>query len=93
MRAELTQEALDEVGGLGRRSIQRLERGENIPHRGTRQRLIRAFVLLGAAACRRSFVEPTAFTQIARRPITSVRQLRWFDDYWRVDRQSEKYDP
>src|SRR5262249_17229776 len=39
LRAGLTQEALAERAGLGRRSVQGLERGENLPHRETVRRL------------------------------------------------------
>src|SRR5712692_6459653 len=45
VRAGLTQEALAERAGLGRRSIQGLERSENAPHRETMQRLVRALAL------------------------------------------------
>ena len=45
LRTGLTQEALAELAGVGRRSIQGLERGENVPHRGTLQRLIQALAL------------------------------------------------
>ena len=41
----LTQDALAEQAGLGRRSIQGLEQGESVPHRGTLQRLMQALAL------------------------------------------------
>lgn len=45
LAAGLTQEELAERAGLGRRSIQGLERGESVPHRGTLQRLMQALAL------------------------------------------------
>ena len=43
--AGLTQEELAERASLGRRSIQGIERGENVPHRDTLRRLIQALAL------------------------------------------------
>ena len=45
LRAGLTQEALAERAGLGRRSLQGLERGESGPRRATLDRLVEALVL------------------------------------------------
>jgi len=58
LAAGLTQEELAERVGLGRRSIQGMERGENIPHRGTLQRLVQALEL--------SATEQSRFEELAQ---------------------------
>jgi non-specific serine/threonine protein kinase len=47
LAAGLTQEALAERAGLGKRSIQHLERGEVLPHQATAHRLAVALALIG----------------------------------------------
>jgi non-specific serine/threonine protein kinase len=49
LAAGLTQEALAERAGLGKRSIQHIERGEVLPQRATVQRLAEALALTGEA--------------------------------------------
>ena len=73
LRAGLTQETLAEVAGLGRRSIQGLERGENIPHRETLQRLILALAL---SPTDRDRLEATAQPSRRRRPADSYQPPR-----------------
>src|SRR5262249_39725681 len=55
--AGLTQEALAERAGLGTRSVQHLESGENLPHRETLERLASS---LGLQAEQRSRFEAAA---------------------------------
>jgi non-specific serine/threonine protein kinase len=73
LRAGLTQEALAERAGLGRRSIQGLERGESRPHRDTVQQLARTLGLSPAGQVQ--FAEAAAPAPRRRRAAPALHVL------------------